>query len=288
MTIVQDHTAAEITTTKVAVGPYQFNLNQAGEPGSSTPILLLHGSGPGATALSNWERVLGDLGRDHYCLAPDVIGFGDSTHPLDPPPSNREFTDLRIALLIGLLDELGLDRVHLIGNSMGGMWSLGITDRAPELVDRVTLMGSGGSPVPMGPMIPKLAGFYADPSTDAMEALLSAFVYDPGMFGDQLRQIAENRMPQASRADVERSHRATFETGDWWSLPVERLTAIDKEVLVLHGREDQFVPIEAGIWFFQNLPHSRLVALRECGHWLQIEQHDRFVTAVRAFLAGSL
>jgi 2-hydroxymuconate-semialdehyde hydrolase len=280
--------AAEITTTTVAVGDYQFNLNEAGTPGSSTPVLFLHGSGPGATALSNWERVLGDLGQDRYCFAPDVTGFGDSTHPEIPPPSNREFTELRIDLLIGLLDTLKLDKVDLVGNSMGGMWSLGIADKAPGRVNRLVLMGSGGSPVPMGPTIPALAGFYQDPTTDAMEKLLEAFVYDPGLFGGELRQIAENRMPQAQRADVERSHRATFETGDWWSLPAERIAAIQQETLVLHGREDQFVPFGAGIWFFQNIPNARFYGIGHCGHWFQIEEHDRFVSAVQAFLDGRL
>ena len=69
---------AEINTTKVAVGDYEFHLNQSGDP-SNPAVVFLHGSGPGATGMSNWERVLADMGDEYYCLAPDAIGYGDST-----------------------------------------------------------------------------------------------------------------------------------------------------------------------------------------------------------------
>jgi 2-hydroxymuconate-semialdehyde hydrolase len=59
-------------------------------------------------------------------------------------------------------------------------------------------------------------------------------------------------------------------------------------VLVIHGREDRFVKFEAGLWFFEHLPNARLYGIGKCGHWTQIEQHDRFVTALRDFMGGQL
>lgn len=281
---------AQITTTKVAVGEYEFQLSESGDRDAPT-VLFLHGSGPGATGLSNWEAVLKDLGRDYHCLAPDVIGFGDSTHPEPPPQGLAPFTELRVDTLLGLLDALGLEKTTLVGNSMGGMWSLGMALKAPERVDRIVLMGAGGSPVAVGPKIPALADFYANPTPEAMTALLEAFVYDPAQFGGELEKIAASRLPRAVRPDVQRSHRATFSDLDSskpLSITAEDAAKIAQEVLVIHGREDRFVPFEAGEWFFQNLPNVRLYGIGKCGHWTQIEQHDRFVAALRGFLTGLL
>ncbi|MFJ9544520.1 alpha/beta fold hydrolase [Streptomyces sp. NPDC101225] len=280
---------APITTGRVAVGEYEFQLSESGDR-SRPALLFLHGSGPGATGLSNWEAVLRDLGNDYYCVAPDVIGFGDSTHPEPPPRGLAAFTKLRVDTLMGLLDRLGLQRATFVGNSMGGMWSLGAALRAPERVERIVLMGSGGSPVPPGPAIPALAGFYDNPSTEAMQAMLEQFVYDPALFGGDLRKIAELRMPRALRPEVERSHRATFVDvmTEPWVLTAEEAARIRQEVLVVHGREDRFVVFDGGRWFFDHLPNVRLYGIGNCGHWTQIEQHDRFVAVVRGFVGGRL
>ncbi|WP_329410325.1 alpha/beta fold hydrolase [Nocardia vinacea] len=282
--------AAAITTTKVTVGEYEFQLNESGDR-ANPAVLFLHGSGPGATGLSNWRAVLNDMGDEYYCLAPDVIGFGDSTHP-DPAPQGLDaFTELRVQTLIGLLDALELERATFVGNSMGAVWSLGLALQAPQRADKIVLMGGGGAPGQVGPAIPQLADFYADPTVDAMETMLQAFVYDPAQFGGELRQIAEDRMPHAMRPEVERSHRATFAGLDKtkpWALTAEQAASIAHDVLVIHGREDRFVPFQKGQWFFENMPNARLYGIGKCGHWTQIEQHERFVTAVRAFLAGHL
>ena len=283
-------TTTTIATRKVAVGDYELLLNEAGDP-ANPAVLFLHGAGPGATGLSNWEAVLSDLSSEFYCLAPDVLGFGDSTHPEPPPQGLAAFTSLRIQTLIGLIDELGLPLVTPVGNSMGGIWTLGMALQAPTRVDKIVLMGAGGAPIPTGPAIPGLAGFYNAPSTDAMTAMLEAFVYDPGQFGGDLRRIAERRMPHAVRADVQRSHVATFsdlDPANPWSLTAEDVAGITQDVLVIHGREDRFVKFEAGLWFFEHLPNARLYGIGKCGHWTQIEQHDRFVTALRDFMGGQL
>jgi 2-hydroxymuconate-semialdehyde hydrolase len=278
---------AGITTTKVAVGEYEFQLNESGDP-ANPAVLFLHGSGPGATGLSNWEAVLKDMGDEYHCLAPDVIGFGDSTHPDPPPQGLAPFTQVRIDTIIGLLDQLGLEKVSVVGNSMGGMWSLGVVRQAPERVEKIVLMGSGGSPIPPGPQIPVLAGFYENPTTEAMTALLEAFVYDPALFGGELEKVAANRVPRATRPDVERSHRATFDLSKPWEYTAEDAAKIEQDVLIVHGREDRFVRFEAGTWFFEHIPNARLYGIGKCGHWTQIEHHDRFVAAVRGFLSGRL
>jgi len=277
----------KMTTTRVPVGEYEFLLNETGDP-SSPAILFLHGSGPGATGESNWRAVIEDLGDTYHCLAPDVIGFGDSTHPEPPPQGIVPFTTLRTDTLLGLLDTLGIEQAHFVGNSMGGILSLDLVRKAPERVASIVLMGSGGAPLPPGPALGSLIGFYQDPTTAAMTRLLEDFVYAPEDFGSQLAEVAEARLPRAVRADVQRSHAATFDLSTPWVISDEELAAIAQDVLIIHGREDKMVVFEAGLWFFERIPNSRLYGIGKCGHWTQIEQHDRFVAALRGFITGHL
>lgn len=280
--------SAPVTTRDVAVGDNTFHLSETG-PRDAEPILWLHGSGPGATALSNWEWMIGELGDTYHCVAPDIIGFGDSTHPDPPPQGIGAFTELRVDTLLDLLDTLGLDQVNLVGNSMGGIISLAITQRAPERVKRMVLMGSGGAPnAGFTPGLLKLISFYDDPTAENMTELLTLFVHDPAFFGDRLKEIAAARLPRATRPDVERSHRATFSPGAGeapFQADEGSLAKITQPVLVVHGDDDKIVPVAAGEYFAEHIPGARLEIFEDTGHWLQIEQGPRFAALLRTFLA---
>lgn len=283
-------TETAITTTDTTVTgadgqPYTFHLSTSGDP-SEPAVLWLHGSGPGVTALTNWDSILTDLAGDHFNIAPDIIGFGDSTHPDPPPQGLKAFTDLRVDTLVGLLDHLGIDQVDIVGNSMGGIIGLCLTLAHPDRVRRLVLMGTGGAPVAPTPELLSLILFYEDPTVEAMAALMTKFVADPAIFGDQLDSIAAERMPRATRPEVERSHRATFSGGDPLPITAETMATITQPVLVVHGDTDRLMPLECGRWYAEVLPNARLEVVERAGHWLQFEHHDRFVELVRTFLDG--
>lgn len=260
-----------------------FHLHESG-PADAPAIVWLHGSGPGANAISNWERQLGELGDEFHNIAPDIIGFGESTHPDPPPQGLKAFTELRVETLRALLDELGLDRVTLVGNSMGGIISLAFVLAHPDRVERLVLLGAGGAPVPLTGELLKLILFYEDPSEDAMAELLTCFVHDPSFFGDDLRKIAAQRLPNAVRPEVERSHRATFTQGDPLDLSPERIASITQPTLLVHGESDRLIPIASSEYYAEHLPNARLERYPETGHWLMIEQPERFAADVRAFM----
>lgn len=274
-----------ITTRDVAVGDVTFHLSTSGDP-SRPPVLWLHGSGPGVTALTNWERLLEDLAGDFYNIAPDMIGYGDSTHPDPPPEGIGPFTAHRVETLIALLDHLGIDQVDLVGNSMGGIISLCLTLAHPERVRRIVLMGTGGAPVPPTPELLSLIFFYEDPTVEAMTELMTKFVANPNAWGDQLHQIVAERMTRATRPEVERSHRATFSfSGDPLPINEETMGTIAQPVLVVHGDTDRLMPLECGHWYAKVLPNARLEVIEHGGHWLQVEHHDLFRDLVREFFA---
>ena len=279
--------AATMSQRQVKVGEYELALNESGVPGAPT-ILFLHGAGPGATGESNWRGALEAMQDDYYCLAPDVLGFGDSSHPDPAPQGIVPFTQLRVDTLIGLLDELGIDKVRLVGNSMGGLISLSLVRQAPERVESIVLMGSGGAPQPPGPGLAALIGFYDDPTTEAMLNILQTMVYDPTGFGTELGDVATSRLPRALRDDVRRSHLATFDMTTRWGISEDELAAIAQDVLLIHGREDAVLNFADSVYFFEHIPNARLYGIGKCGHWTQIEQQERFIVAIREFFAGRL
>lgn len=281
--------SAPITTSEVPAGDHTLHVNTAGDP-SAEPLLFLHGSGPGVTGLSNWERLIGDLGDRYYCIAPDVLGFGDSDHPNPPPRGMVAFTELRVAATWQLLDKLGIDRVSLVGNSYGGQMSLAMTLERPERINKLILMGSGGMPglKPL-PGLVKLIDFYDEPTEAAMAELLSLFVHDRASFGDKLGEIAAARLPRANREEVRRSHLATFDftaSGRIGWGP-EELAGIEQDTLVIAAREDRIVPVESSLYLSRNIPNARLHVVPKCGHWSQIEHPQMFAAMVDNFLRGT-
>lgn len=108
--------------------------------GSGPALVLLHGGGPGASGLSNWSRNLPALAEHFSVVVPDLPGYGRSTKFID---QDDPFGDLAAAVR-GLLDELGIERAHLVGNSYGGAAALRLALDRPDRVDRMVLNGPGG------------------------------------------------------------------------------------------------------------------------------------------------
>jgi 2-hydroxymuconate-semialdehyde hydrolase len=263
---------------------YSTRVYVTGEAGKPA-VLLLHGSGPGVSGLSNWREVITTLADRFHCIAPDIIGFGDSTHPDPVPQGFLANAELRVPKLIELLDALGIEKVSLVGNSMGGMYSLRLVQLAPERVDKIVLMGSGGMPglTPTSDLI-KLITFYDDPTKEAMVNLFRAFVHDIDSFGADIDAIAERRLTVASRPEVRRSHLGTFAPGPMLTFAPEELAAITQKTLVIQGREDRIVPLAASYYLAQHIPAADLYVMAKCGHWSQFEQAALFSKVISDFL----
>lgn len=274
----------DVVTRDVQAGVHRLRVHTSGSP-DAPALVLLHGSGPGVSALSNWSHLLPRFAGTYYCVAPDVLGFGDSEHPDPAPVGMADYTRLRAESVVHLLDALGIEKAHLVGNSMGGMIALTVALAAPERVDRLVLMGSGGAPVPPTPELISMVTFYDDPSVERMARLLPCFVHDPALFGDRLDEIAADRLERALRDDVRRSHLATFDpAGAPVRFEPDQLAGVQNDVLVLHGREDRMLPVACGYWLAEHLPNAQLHVLPHAGHWIQIEQADRFVAQCSLFL----
>lgn len=274
--------------SRVQTGDHVTYLNRMGE-GNGQAILFLHGSGPGVTAWANWQYALPFFGSRYDALAPDLIGFGASSHP-DPPPSGmRAWMRLWVDQVLSLLDALGIRQAHLVGNSMGGAVALHLVTEAPERFGKVVLMGPAGAPVRLTPELDRVWGFYEDPSPGAMAQIFRWFTYDDGFLRDRLEAITRARFEAAMDPAVRRSFTAMFprprqEHLDQLVVPVAALRRVPNPVLIVHGRDDRIVPVEGSYHLLQHLPDVRLHVLGRCGHWTQIEHPDTFHRLLQDFL----
>ncbi|MBM3485685.1 MAG: alpha/beta fold hydrolase [Alphaproteobacteria bacterium] len=248
--------------------------------GTGAPVILIHGSGPGVTAWANWRLVLPILARDRRVLAPDMVGFGYT----ERPAAMRYDLDLWVRHAIGFLDALGLDRVSLVGNSFGGGLALALALRHPARVKRLVLMGSCGIEFPITPGLEAVWGY--TPSPEAMRALVSLFAYDQKIVTDDLVRL---RYEASIRPGFHEAYAAMFPAPRQRHVaalasPEHAIKALERDVLIVHGREDRIIPVEASIRLHQLIRSADLHVFGRCGHWTQIEHTARFCRLVADFL----
>lgn len=154
------------------------------EAGSGDPVVLLHGSGPGVSGWANWQHTIPGLAEHFRVIAPDTVGYGATSRPGDIVYSLRTWSDH----ILGLLDVLELDRVSLVGNSLGGRMALDLAERHPERISRMVLMGSPGVGMTVTDGLKALRAY--EPSLENMRALLlDYFAVNPSIITDELVRI---------------------------------------------------------------------------------------------------
>jgi 2-hydroxymuconate-semialdehyde hydrolase len=267
-------------------------LHQSGV-GRGETILLLHGSGPGASALSNWRLALDALSAKRHCIAPDLLGFGESAHPPEPPSGAAQWIELWVAQVLAVMDALEVDRAHLLGNSLGGAIALHLLHHAPQRFDRAVLMGPAGAPFRLPAELDRAWGFYEDPGAQQMAAMMPWFTYEPLAVGEELDRIVNERLRVALREDVRRSYVSMFPAPrqrhlDALCLPGDAYAQLTHPVLVICGSEDVLVPAEVGRFLVKQLDRAQLHVFGKCRHWVQVERPAAFHALVSSFLDGEL
>lgn len=248
--------------------------------GSGTPILLIHGSGPGVSSWANWRLVLPELKDTARAIAPDMAGFGYSE--LD---GELNFDiDMWLDQLTGLLDGLNIDRVSIVGNSFGGGIALHFATKYPNRVEKIVLMGSVGASFPLTYGLDRVWGYKA--SLEEMRELIGIFAYNKQIVTDDLVEL---RYQASIRDDVQVRFSALFPAPrQRWiealALDEATLKALPHQVLLIHGKDDEVIPLESSQTLESLIPNARLVVIDKCGHWVQIEHTEAFVSELVSFL----
>lgn len=253
------------------------------------PVVLLHGGGPGASAWSNFGPNLPHFAQTFRTLAVDQPGFGRS----DKPAEHGQYFSFSAQALLGLLDELGIERVHLIGNSLGGGTAVRFALEYPRRVGSLVLMAPGGlglnvfSPDPTEG-VQRIGRFMAPPgpSAEKLADFLRALVYDQSLITDDLvaERFAAASTPEALRGLAAMGasfyRKETAEQGMLWR-EAHRIRA---RTLLIWGREDRVNPLDGALAALKLIRKAQLHVFSECGHWAQVEKFAEFNRLATDFL----
>lgn len=261
------------------------------EAGDGPPLLLLHGSGPGVTGWRNYRGNLGFFAEHFRCLVLEFPGFGVSDdfggHPvLDAQRAVAEFTDA-----------LGLDRVDIIGNSMGGGVGIGFAINNPERVGKlVTIGGIGTNIFSPGPSegIRLLQEFTENPTRERLIEWLHAMVYDPALVTEEL--IEERWALASDPAALESARRMYGKAAFAAMMAMMRRADVPMPWAVMHkltvptlltwGRDDRVSPLDMALIPMRTIPDAEFHVFPNCGHWVMIEAKAAFERTVLPFLTG--
>jgi 3-oxoadipate enol-lactonase len=243
--------------------------------GAGSPVVLLH---LGLLSMETWDREFELLAAEHTVIRYDARNHGQSSTATEPW-SHRD--DLR-----QLLDELGIERATLVGQSLGSRTSIDFALTWPDRVERL-LLGSPGasSMVQRDPFIlDQLARMVAARSLDeGVEAALRMWV------------DGSNRTPEQVDPEVrEFCRRITADTlrrhGPGWGIQPVELTAVDRmaelamPITVVLGELDSSDIYDVVDRVTKNAPRAELVTLPDTGHAANLERPEGFAEILRAFI----
>ncbi|WP_460355006.1 alpha/beta fold hydrolase [Mycobacterium sp. ZZG] len=262
------------------------------EAGDGPPLLLLHGSGPGVTGWRNFRGNLEGFARHFRCLVLEFPGFGVSDdfggHPM---------VDAQGAV-VTFADALGLDRVDVIGNSMGGGIGSNFAIRHPDRVGKlVTIGGVGTNVFSPGPSegIRLLQEFTEDPTRQRLIDWLRSMVYDPALVTEEL---IEERWALATDPETLAAARRMYGKAAFAAMmemvrradapmPWATMHKVAAPTLLTWGRDDRVSPLDMALVPMRTIPNAEFHVFPNCGHWVMIEAKAAFERTVLGFLSAT-
>jgi pimeloyl-ACP methyl ester carboxylesterase len=258
------------TERKVPLRQGKFQV-QLVEGGRGPDLLFLHGAG----GFTGWTSFLDRLAQDYHVYAPAHPGVAES--------EGLEYLDDLWDLMLfyeELMQDLGLQRAHVIGHSYGGMLAAELAAHRPERVDRLVLV------CPLGLWLeeyPVPDFFVLTPSESA-----GLVWHDPDSALARAHHARPEDPHQRSEAALDRTRTLSAVGKFVWPIPDrglgKRAHRITMPTLLLWGDSDGMVPPIYGTAFQELLPQAKLEVIERCGHLPQIERAEEFLAAVNSFL----
>ncbi|MGB8390987.1 alpha/beta fold hydrolase [Mycobacterium sp.] len=262
------------------------------EKGDGPAVVMLHGGGPGASGVSNYSRNIDALARSYRVIVPDMPGYGRSAKYVDQDDPFGYLADT----IRGLLDELGIQTAHLIGNSYGGAAALRLALDTPRRVGKLVLMGPGGIGTTRGlptDGLKSLLSYYSGegPSRDKLATFIRTYlVYDGAAVPDELIDLRYQASidPEVVASPPLRRPSGPTAVRTLWRMDLtrdKRLTRLATPTLVLWGRDDKVNRPAGGPLLLKLMPNAELVMTSHAGHWMQWERAELFNQLVADFLS---
>ncbi|HEY1796926.1 MAG TPA: alpha/beta hydrolase [Stellaceae bacterium] len=253
--------------------------------GAGEPVLFLHSYGPGTTAWITFHKVVGELSRHYRCILMDLPNFSKT----GPIVYRESLHALQARTAVALLDALGIEKAHWVGNSQGGQSSMVAAAHYPDRVTRFVMggshIGTGGDRYLMANRPSEGARTtlrtIADPSPDNIRRYLHTHINDDSLVTDELVAYIHHAHTWSPEFLAARAQSVSLPHDYAPDLP-----GIKAPVLLIHGRYDRMVPFEVSIAILNHIEDSRLVLLSNCGHWPPFEKSAEWTAQVLAFLKG--
>jgi 3-oxoadipate enol-lactonase len=248
---------------------YDLGYAEAGA-GERTPIVFLHGVG---SDKSVWHPQLDHFGQERRSIAFDYPGYGES----DPAPEGTTRDDYAVAIL-SAMHELGIDRAHVCGLSLGGVVAIAMHHDAPDrcasliLADSFAVHPDGQAICERSAAASENMRAMADARTD----ILLAQPADPSVRAEVIETMAAID-PAAFRIGAE---------AVWLADQRDRAEAIRAPTLVLCGTEDRVTPPALSRELTHLIPGARYEQIDRAGHITNLERPEEFNTLVGAFIRG--
>ena len=260
---------------------------------TTLPLLLIHGGGSDNAGIS-WYRLMKPLSQNRSVWALDLPGFGGS---IDATPVGGPGALAAVALHV--LDQLGIGRAIVFGVSMGGDAALNLALQHSERVAGLVLVAPGGLVPIIGNRFTQFLAWLTAQTPDWLllptirlanrftAAAMDAMVYDQASLPPEVTAefVREASQPRAGIAYA-RYNQATLGRHGMQNDMSGQVHHITVPTLFFHGAEDRLVPPEASHRAASRMVQARMVLVPNCGHWAQLEAHDRFMAEVDDFLTG--
>jgi pimeloyl-ACP methyl ester carboxylesterase len=263
------------------------------EAGEGPVLVMLHGGGPGASGVSNYHQNLPELTRHFRTVLPDQPGFGGSYRPTEEDLDARSITQIAVDALFEALDELGIERFHLLGNSLGGAAAVAMAQSQPQRISGLVLMAPGGGWLPFGPTPTEgqkeIFRYYngGGPSEKKMANFIRTMVFNHKQFGEDVVRARYEASLDPSHIEFYHRYNAAFAKRHGMDPLWRDLHKITAPTLLLWGRDDRTITLDGSQIMLKQIRNVQLHVFGNCGHWVQLERQRDFERLVTDFLSES-
>jgi pimeloyl-ACP methyl ester carboxylesterase len=257
--------------------------------GGGPAVLLLHGIGDDS---STWRDILPDLARDHLVIAPDLLGHGASDKPRGDYSVGGFANGLR-----DLLSVLDIERVTLVGHSLGGGVAMQFAYQYPQRCERLVLVGAGGVAHDVHPLFRALALPGGPAAVAALRfppirwqlqaglALLQRLDTAPGADADDMLRIAAGLPDRRARRAFVQALRTVVDARGQVATMLDRSYLMESmPAMLVWGTRDAVVPVRHARLAHAAMPGSRLEIFEGAGHFPFRSDPNRFLHVLRRFI----
>jgi pimeloyl-ACP methyl ester carboxylesterase len=252
------------------------------ELGTGYPVICIHGAGPGASAESNFKLNTPAFSEKFRVILYDMPQYGKSAKVVLTEPRLK----YNARILDGFMAAVGIDKAHIVGNSMGGQVAMRFGIDHPDRLSRVVIIGSGGVTPIFAPSpvegVKLIARYYkgSGPSREKLRELLSTILYDASF-------LTEETFEERYQASIDPETVELFGKRQG-EMPRENLgpdlPKLKAKLLAVWGMDDRFGALDVGLQITRTVADGRMHIFTKCGHWAQVEHAAAFNRLVIDFL----